>query len=431
MLQILSLKYQKYQQNGIMKKTITILSFLISTTLFSQNIVEFRGINRTGYYNETGLLKEWPENGPGILLKIDGIGKGYSHPILAEGTIFITGIKQDTLDILSAYNLKGEMIWDIPYGRSWTRSYNDSRSTPTYENGKLYVASGTGQLNCIDVKTGTINWQVDVIERYEGEIFKHGDSESPLLINNAVLYTTGGEQNTMVALDKSNGNLIWKTQSLGGAKSYASPVLINHNGKEIILAQTTRNLIAIEPENGNIMWSYDLIQYHTLSQGEGAQTNSALYHNGEIFVTSGYDHPGIKFLLSDDGKSVKELWKNDTIDTHHGGVVLVNGDIFGSNWQNNSKGKWASVNWESGKTNWENEWENKGSIVFADDMLYIYDEKRGNVALVEPSKDQLKIISTFKVEEGAGPHWAHPYIADGKLFIRHGDVLMVYNVKEN
>lgn len=393
-------------------------------------MVEFRGVNRTGHFNEKGLLKQWPQNGPELFLKIEGVGKGYSQPIFADDKIFISGIKEDTIDILSAYNLKGDLLWETPYGRSWTASYIDSRSTPTFENGKLYVSSGTGQLSCIDAKTGKTVWQIDAIEKYGGEIYKHGDAECPLLTQDAVLYTTGGEQNTMIALNKTDGSLRWKTKSLGGAKSYASPTLINHNGQDIILALTTNNIIAIDPTNGAIIWSYNLIQYHKLSQGEGAQTNPPLYFNNEIFVTSGYDHPGIMFSLAEDGKSVKLKWKNEDIDTHHGGVVLVDGNIYGSNWQNNANGKWASVNWETGKTNWVVDWENKGSIITADGMLYLYEEKRGNVALAEPSVESLKIISTFKIDGGTGPHWAHPAIYNGKLFIRHGDVLMIYNLEK-
>jgi len=412
-------------------KTLNIILFLlISLTLSAQEMVEFRGENRTGYYNVTGLLKQWPESGPGLVLKIDGVGKGYSQPIFADEKIFITGIKEDTIDILSAYNLKGEMLWDVAYGRSWTRSYIDSRSTPTYHKGKLYVSSGTGQLNCIDANSGKIVWQVNAIEEFKGEIYKHGDAEAPLIINDKVVYMTGGEQNTLVAFNVNTGDLVWKSNSLGGAKSYASPKLINHNGREIILAQTTDNLIAIDAVNGKVLWNYNLIQYHEHRQGVGAQTNSPLYKNGEIFVTSGYDHPGIKFSLSQDGMLGNVVWKNTDIDTHHGGNVLVDGVIYGSNWQNNANGKWAAVEWNSGETLWENEWENKGSIITADNMLYLYEEKRGNVALAEPSKDSLKIISTFKVEEGAGPHWAHPAIYDGKLFIRHGNVLMIYDIKD-
>ncbi|MBT6763407.1 MAG: PQQ-like beta-propeller repeat protein, partial [Prolixibacteraceae bacterium] len=333
-------------------------------------------------------------------------------------------------DILSAYNLKGEMLWETSYGRSWTNTYIDSRSTPTFENGKLFVISGMGEVNCIDAETGAINWQVNAPEKFSGEIYKHGDSESPLLINNAVLYTTGGEKNTLVALDKNDGSLIWKTKSLGGGKSYASPVLIHHNGQDFIIAQTSENIISIHPETGEIMWSYNLIQYHLHKSGVGAQTNPPIYYKNELFATSGYNHPGIKFALSDDGRSVEVKWKNDTIDTHIGGVVLVEGNLYGSNWQSNSKGKWTSVNWETGRTNWETQWENKGSIISSDDLLYLYEEKRGNIALVEPTSDSLKIISTFKVDHGAGPHWAHPAIYNGKLFVRHGDVLMIYNIKD-
>ena len=413
-----------------MKTTITILLILISISVFAQEVVEFRGVNRTGWYDESGLLKEWPENGPEMVTRIEGIGKGYSQPVFAEGKIFVSGIKEDTIDVLSAYDLKGELLWETPYGRSWTRSYIDSRSTPTYENGMVYVSSGTGQVSSVDAASGKIKWQVNAIEEYSGEIFKHGDAESVLLANDLVLYLTGGEKNTMVALNKNDGSLEWKSKSLGGAKSYASPTLINHNSRQIILAQTTDNIIAIDPADGNILWSYDLIQYHEKSQGRGAQTNPPLFDNGEIFITSGYDHPGIMLKLSEDGKSVQLKWKNDDIDTHHGGVVLVDGNLYGSNWQNNANGRWVSVNWKTGKTNWEEEWNNKGGIIYADEMLYLYDEKRGNVGLAKPNPNKLEIVSSFQMDEGEGPHWSHPAIYDGMLFIRHGNVLMIYDIKE-
>ncbi len=412
-----------------MRILLAILLVTLSSKIIAQNLVEFRGNERSGFYNETGLLKQWPDNGPPLVLQIEGIGKGYSTPILVNEKIFITGIKEDTIDILSAYNLKGELLWDTPYGRSWTRSYIDSRSTPTYYNGKLYVSSGTGQLSCIDSENGKTMWSVDAVNKYSGQIHRHGDAEAPLIVDNKVVYLTGGEENTMVAFDKDSGKEIWLTKSLGGAKSYASPTLINHNGTKIILAQTTDNLIGINPENGNIFWSYDLIQYHINRQGKGGQTNPPVYYKGEIFVTSGYDHPGLLFSLSEDGKDIKLKWRNNDLDNHHGGVVLVNNTIYGANWENNANGKWVAVDWVTGETLWENEWENKGSIITADGMLYLYEEKRGNVALVQPSKDSLKIISTFKIEQGVGPHWAHPAIYDGKLFIRHGDFLMLYDIK--
>ncbi len=413
-----------------MKPTISILLLFFTFSVFAQNVIEYRGVERSGCYSGAGLLREWPEAGPALLLKIEGVGKGFSQPILVDKTIYVSGIKADTIDVLSAFNMNGELIWDVPYGRSWTRSYIDSRSTPTYCDGKLYVVSGTGQLNCVDAKSGKMIWTVDAVAKFNGEIHKHGDAEAPLLVNNLMVYATGGDTNTMVAFNKENGEMVWRSKSLGGTKSYASPTLINHHGRKIILVQSARDLLGIDPENGEIIWSYNLIQYHLGNQGVGANTNPPLYFNGEIFVTSGYNHPGLMFTLSDDGNAITLKWKNDDLDTHHGGVVLVDGNIYGSNWQNNSRGKWASVNWETGETNWENDWNNKGSIITADGMLYLYEEKRGNVALVEPSTDSLKIISSFIIEDGVGPHWAHPAIYDGKLYIRHGDVLMIYEIED-
>lgn len=413
-----------------MKSSCTILALFISIFISAQEIVEFRGVERSGHYNETGLLKEWGVGGPQLISIIEGVGKGYSQPILVDETIFVSGIKHDTVDVLSAFSSTGKLLWDVPYGRSWTRSYIDSRSTPTFCNGKLYVSSGTGQLNCIDAKSGKILWNVDVIDNYAGKIYLYGDAEAPLLVNNLVVFITGGEENTMVAFNKDSGDLVWKTKSVGGAKSYASPTLINHNGKEIILAQTAENLMGINSVNGELLWSFNIIAYHENSRGKGGNTNPPIYYNNGIFVTSGYDHPGLMFTLSEDGNAIQLKWRNDDFDNHHGGVVLVDGNIYGANWQHNSRGKWMSVNWETGKTNWENEWINKGSIITADNLLYLYEEKRGNVALAEPSMDSLKIVSSFKVEHGVGPYWAHPAIYNGKLFIRHGDVLMIYDIKE-
>jgi outer membrane protein assembly factor BamB len=185
-----------------------------------------------------------------LVLKIENIGKGYSQPVVADGKIFVTGIKNDGTDALSAYDLNGQLLWETDYGKSWIRTYSDSRCTPTYENGKLYVASGTGQLCCIDAGSGEILWRVDVLDKYNGEVPRHGDSESPLIVNDLVVYTTGGEEVTIVAFNKKDGSEVWKTKSMGGAKSYASSVLINHKGDDLILVQTAENLIAVNPENG-------------------------------------------------------------------------------------------------------------------------------------------------------------------------------------
>jgi hypothetical protein len=133
--------------------------------------------------------------------------------------------------------------------------------------------------------------------------------------------------------------------------------------------------------------------------------------------------------MSADGKSFKELWKSSTLDTHHGHYVFAGDYLYGTNWLSNAKGNWVCLEWPTGKVMYEEEWITKGSIVLADGMLYCYEERSGNVALVKPNPDKFDVVSTFKIPSGSGPHWAHPYIADGKLLMRHGDVLMVFNIK--
>ncbi len=175
-----------------------------------------------------------------------------------------------------------------------------------------------------------------------------------------------------------------------------------------------------------ITFSQEVIEYRGTGRS-GHYNETGLLKKSEIFVTSAYDHPGIKLSLSADGKSIQEVWQNETPDTHQGRVVMADGNIYGSNWQNNSKGNWASINLETGNSNRESEWHNKGSVIYADGMLYMYGEKSGNIALARPSAEKMKTISTFKISEGDGPHWAHPAIYNGKRYIRHSNVLAAYN----
>lgn len=409
-------------------KFIVFLSYFVVNLVAAQDVKEFRGPGRQGNYPEKDLLKKWPVNGPGLVLTISGFGKGYSQPIIYNNKIFVSGTK-DSLNLVSAYTMQGKLIWQTVYGKSWIRTYPENRCTPSVEAERLYIASGIGEICCIHAATGEILWKVDASKIYNGELHVHGEAESLLLTDKAIVYTTGGAKNSMVALKKEDGTLIWKSESPGGSKSYASPILIERAGMKIILAQTAKHLIAINAESGEMLCNHDLMQYYHTEQGRGANTNPPLVHNNEIFLTSGYNHPALMLTLGPEGRSISLKWKNDTLDCHLGGVVSFDGSIYGSNWQNNSRGKWVSLDWETGKVYWETEWFNKGSIIAADGMLYLYEEKSGNVALVQPSKECMKIISTFRVSEGEGAHWAHPSIYDGVLFIRHGNVLNAYNLK--
>lgn len=411
-----------------MRLQLFLLIFFLSGSLFSQDIVEWRGPGRQGIYPDKDLLKVWPENGPQLLLELNNIGNGYSSPVVYKNTIFVTG-RKDSLDVISAYEMNGTKKWQTNFGHSWPQSYPETRCTPTIKNNRIYLASGVGQVVCVSATDGKLIWTVNANSEYHGEPHKWGVAESVAISDKAVFYVTGGEEASVVALDKTNGKLIWKAKSLGGTRAYASSAIIEKAGLKILLAQTAKDLLAINTENGEIIWSFNLVQFHKGESGIGANTNTPLFCNDEIFVTSGYNHPAIMLSLAEDGRSVSLKWTNPEFDDHIGAAVKVGESIFGSNWLNNAKGNWICADWKTGKTNWETTWFNKGSIISADGMLYCYEEKSGNLALVKPTPEKFDVVSSFKVEKGAGPHWAHPAIFDGKLYVRHGESLMVYDLR--
>lgn len=426
-MRIATLQKHKFRP---MKKYLGLLSIIVLFLLMScQDISQWRGPDRDGIYPEKNLLKEWPEAGPELLFKVENIGGGLSQPVVYKNVIYITGNKYDSLDVISAIDMKGNLLWESVYSLSWGKTYPESRGTPTIEKNRIYLVGGMGDLVCLNAKNGNMIWKRKPLEEFDGEYMHWGVVESVLLSDDAALFITGGEETTVVAFDKINGELLWKTKSNGGKKSYASSSLIEWNGMKIALIQTSDDLIGVDVSNGDILWSFNTLQFHE-KKGKGEAANTPLFYNGEIFITYGNDQPGLLFSLSEDGKSINLKWKNEMLDTHHGGLVLIDGAIYASNMIDNTRGNWASVDWETGKTNWEKEWFTKGSIISADGLIYLYEEKGGNLALVKPNTTDLEIISTFQVKDGKGPHWAHPSIYNGVLLIRHGDVLMVYDIRE-
>lgn len=411
-------------------KRISLVVFFIAAFFCGeiQAQVQWRGPERNGKYPDTGLLKEWPDGGPELILKKDGLGGGYSTPVMYEGIIYITG-RMDSLEYLSAVTLDGKLLWQTLLGKAWMQSFQETRNTPTIENGRVYISATMGNVNCIDAKTGEVIWATNPNITYGGIMHKWGTAESLLLTEDAVLVSPAGEQTIMVALNKDDGSLIWKTEPAKGTRTYVSPLMIEFNGIKVILATTSEELVGINPDNGEIFFRQDLITDYT-DRGRRILTNTPLYDDGNIFISSGYQDTAAMFQLSDDCRSLTEKWRNGVLDNHHGGLVLVDGYIYGSNWISNGKGNWVCLDWDTGEVMYEKEWHNKGQIIWADGMLYLVDEKMGNIGLFPPTPDGLEEISSFQVSEGRGPRWAHPSIYDGKLLFRHYDVLLVYDIKQ-
>ncbi len=390
--------------------------------------VQFRGPARDGHFPEQGLLKSWPEEGPSLILETENLGKGWSTPVLTGDKIYVTGMI-DTLDYLSALDMNGNILWQTSYGRSWNQSFPDTRSTPVVDGDRIYVQSGTGRVACIEKETGKELWAVGVDQKFAGEYHLWGNSETPLVVDDKVICSPGGSETSVVALNKMTGETIWKTKSLGGPRAYASATLYEYNGFRYILAVIGTHLMAIKPDSGEIAWSY---QYHNPEKWDQPGliwTNTPVYRGDEIFISKGYDYYSVMLKMDPSGTSVSEKFIDNTLDNHHHGMILSGDYLYGSNWQDNRRGKWVCMDWNTGEIKYEEEWDTKGAVVMADGMLYAYNE-RGSVGLIKPDPEKFEIVSQFKVTKGAGPHWAHPYITDGKLLIRHGEALLVYDIRE-
>ena len=393
-------------------------------------VTGWRAGDGTGSFTaEKRLLKSWPAEGPEKVMVINGIGEGYSSPVISDGKILVAG-KRDTLDVLHAYTLKGEKLWETVCGNGWNRSYEQNRSTPRIEGNKVWVATGMAQYVCLDVETGKILWTRDLFKDYGGVPPFFGYSESPLVVNDLVVYNIGGNQTLMVALDKNSGNEVWKTEPFDRDPAYCTSAFITHNGIPMIVSVSANFIFAVNPANGQLLWKFDYAHIENAPDRDtNNNTNTPIYHDGKLFVTSGYNHGAVMLEIAPDGKSVKQVWLNKDFDTQHGGVVKVGNYLYGSTWDSNANGKWLCADWNTGETKYFYQWLNKGVTITADEMLYCYEEKGGTLALVRPVPEKFDVVSSFKVTDGSGSHWAHPVICDGLLYVRHGDALAVYRIK--
>jgi outer membrane protein assembly factor BamB len=409
-------------------RTLTIILFsLFYGFTNAQDISEWREENRTGVSAEKGLYKSWPAAGPTLIWSNLELAKGFSSPSFGTNTIYITGNKGSE-DIMFALDMNGKILWQTVFGRAWTQSNPESRATPTVEGNRVYCSSGLGDLACIDGTTGKIIWSYKASELHKGTYGSWGIAESLLIDGNKVFYSPGGPETMTIALNKTTGNLIWKSPGLDDKPGYVSPILIEYGGKKMLINVSLGHVFAVDPSNGEIIWKVAHLAGD--SRWDLIKCVTPLFYEGRVYVTGGYDTGGMMIDIAKDGKSAKIAWTDEVLDVHHGGVVLINGYIYGANWLNNGNGNWCCIEWNTGKKMWEEHWNNKGSIISAEGMLYIYDEKNGNVGLLMANPEKFDLVSSFKVTQGdTGPFWAHPVIHNGVLYLRHSNALMAYNIK--
>ncbi len=389
------------------------------------NWCRWRGPDLDGICKETGLLKKWPEDGPEMVWSCKGIGKGYAAVSVCDGVIYVPGTIDDT-GYLNAIDTNGKLKWKSAYGKEWVRSFPGSRSTPTICDGRVYIISGLGEVVCCDASDGKKLWSVDVSAMYDGKHKNWGYAVSPLVYDDKLIFSPAGSKATVVALNKNNGSVLWESKSTGESDAYCPPLVFEHGEKKILVTMMSDSVWFLEADTGKIIYRDMFSDYQ--KKPKDINPNTPVYHDGCVFTTSGYDCGSAMYEISPDGIRVKRKWVQEELDVHHGGTVMLDGRIYGSSWRGNNNGDWLCLDWDTGKVLSSKDWENKGSVIAADGMLYLYEEKNGNVALAQPTRTGFDIVSSFKITLGEDQHWAHPVVCDGRLYIRHGDVLMAFNV---
>ena len=408
-----------------------IIIFMIMENSFAQETSSWREKNRTGVSSETSLLKSWPEGGPTLLWTNSDLPKGNSSLAFGNDTIFITGLK-DSLDILIALDMSGKILWQTPMGRAWNGSFPESRATPTVEGNRVYTCSGYGDLACINGSNGRIIWSYKGSEISNGTYGRWGIAESLLIDGDKLYFSPGGPETMTIAIDKTTGKLIWRSSSIDDKPGYVSPIIIDYSGKRLIVNVSMGHVFAVDASDGGILWTVVNERPKSLNPNwELIKCTTPLYNQGKVYVTGGYNTGGMMIVISSDGRNGHVAWTDSILDNHHGGVVLIDGYIYGSNWLNNADGNWCCIDWETGKKKWEEHWQCKGSVIAAEGMLYLFDEKKGTVGLVRATPEKFDLVSHFNVTQGAqGPFWAHPVIHKGILYLRHNNALMAYDIRE-
>ena len=436
-----------------------LLLLLLSHPAFTESAGSFdwpqwQGPDRDAVSKERGLLQEWPKNGPPLTWEIKGLGGGYSAPSVAAGRIFGMSNRGSDEVVWALSETDGKTLWAAPLGQVASQGMPQGKEgpgcTPTVDGERLYVIGDGGEIACLQVADGKIVWQRSMTDDFGGQRPTWSYRESPLIDGDKMICTPGGTDATIVALDKLTGKLIWKSKVPDGpgggsggparapgrrggfarsAAAYASTIAIDFEGQRQYVQLLARTLVGVAASDGKVLWRYD-----KPANFSGINCTTPLYHDGTVFAASAYGAGGGLVKLTrdaTDGIKAEEVWFSKKMQNHHGGVILLDGCLYGAN-GGNEGGALVCLDFKTGKVLWDQREEErapKGSIALADGRLY-YRTEKGAVLLIEPSPKQYIERGRFEQpDRSRAPDWSHPVIANGKLYLRDQDVLLCYDVR--
>jgi len=392
---------------------------LIISCTRQPEIAQWRGPNRDGHYPDKGLLKQWPADGPKLLWATDTVGDGYGSPVVTHDGLFITGAI-DSTGYLYSFDLKGNLLWKVAYGPEWATNFPGSRSAPTVVDDLVYAVSGKGEMACLNRIDGSKVWSVNLFTDLHGKNTIFGYSEGLLVKDQMIYCAPGGADTNVVALDRFTGKMIWKCKGVSQLSAFCSPKIIQQGKHNILLTFSELSMLGIDADDGKLLFT------HKQDTACNVLSNTPIFDNGFLYYVAGDGNRTVKLKLGDNGESIKEVWRCKPFDNIMGGVVQLDNRLIATG---HRKQELMSLDMKKGMVT-QSLKIGRGATIEADGMIYLYDEK-GTVHLVDPTGDELKEVSTFKVTRGTKEHFSHPVIGNGVLYIRHGKSLMAYDIRKS
>jgi outer membrane protein assembly factor BamB len=381
---------------------------------------QWRGPQRDGISLETGLMQEWPAGGPPRVWTVRGLGDGYGAVSVSGPHVYVQGRVNRQSAVHALDRESGKTVWSRPLGPGGTNDRGSGpRSTPTVDGDRLYVLTESGDLACLRATDGQLIWTRNVLRDFGARNIDWLISESPLVDGGRVIVTPGGRGAGMVALDTISGETVWRATELHDTAGYASAVVADVDGVRTIMTLTASAGVGVRASDGKLMWRYRPVANGT------ANITTPIVQGNRVFYTSAYGTGGALLTLAARAGEVRaeETYFTRDLQNHHGGVVLVNGYLFGFN-----NAILTALEFGTGRLAWRHRSVGKGSVAYADRRLYIVSETN-TVGLAEVTPTGYRETGRFTIEDRGLPTWAHPVVSGGRLYIRNQDTLTAYDVR--
>lgn len=423
---------------NLYKLILVFSGIFLSITSPSQEWPDWRGVNRDGVWNETGIINKFKSNSIPLKWSIP-CNAGFSGPTVSAGKVYLTDRTEkpeESERVLCVDAGNGKAIWTYSYPCQYGNvSYPDGpRASVVISEGKAYSLGTRGHLFCLNASTGSVLWKHDIGKEYQVKIPVWGIASTPLVFENKIIIQAGGSNGASVlAFDKNSGKEIWR--SMDDEISYSAPILVRQAGKPVVVVWTAENINGLDPATGKVYWKIPF----AVRMGMGIST--PVKYNDYLFVSCFFSG-SMLVKLSQKSLSAEKVWmragesetKTDALHCVINTPVIKDNCIYGID----SYGEMRCLDLTTGNRLWENlsavtknRWANIHFITH-DRQTWMFNE-HGELLITELSPQGLKIISRAKLIEpttgqlnrnGTGVTWSHPAFANRHVYARNDNRLV-------